>query len=64
VIPFSQNEHAAQGVEHLQTSQDPMGFSNAFNTVDRREIASGLHRFAPASTERANGLTERRPTSF
>jgi hypothetical protein len=25
-----------------------LDFSNAFNTVDRREIASGLRRFAPS----------------
>jgi len=25
-----------------------LDFSNAFNTVDRRDIAKGLHQFAPA----------------
>jgi hypothetical protein len=46
------NNSLGRPFTHL-TSLD---FNNAFNTVDRREIASGLVASLPASTEPENGL--------
>jgi hypothetical protein len=54
------NNSLGRPFTHL-TSLD---FSNAFKTVDRRESASGLRRFAPSLYRAGKWLMGRPPTSF
>jgi hypothetical protein len=46
------------------THLSSLDFSNAFNTVDRREIASGLRCFAPSLYRAGKWAYGTRPNSF